>query len=156
MLGSILRGISPKKKNWLSIDLGRFLMMCIYIFKHVFMWPCLSFCLQRGFRFRYGCEGPSHGGLPGASSEKNRKTYPTVKVTLPVCDCFLCLLKSLLTSTDVWCVSSLWCWNKVPGVNLCGSEEAGSPVFWCQAALSSTFKLFPVWNDEAKNNVQKW
>uniref|UniRef100_A0A3B5M7P2 RHD domain-containing protein n=1 Tax=Xiphophorus couchianus TaxID=32473 RepID=A0A3B5M7P2_9TELE len=35
--------------------------------------------LQRGFRFRYGCEGPSHGGLPGASSEKNRKTYPTVK-----------------------------------------------------------------------------
>nr|XP_020494025.1 LOW QUALITY PROTEIN: nuclear factor NF-kappa-B p105 subunit [Labrus bergylta] len=36
---------------------------------------------QRGFRFRYGCEGPSHGGLPGASSEKNRKTYPTVKIT---------------------------------------------------------------------------
>ncbi|KFP84727.1 Nuclear factor NF-kappa-B p100 subunit, partial [Acanthisitta chloris] len=35
---------------------------------------------QRGFRFRYGCEGPSHGGLPGASSEKGRKTYPTVKV----------------------------------------------------------------------------
>uniref|UniRef100_A0A665V0J8 Nuclear factor of kappa light polypeptide gene enhancer in B-cells 1 n=1 Tax=Echeneis naucrates TaxID=173247 RepID=A0A665V0J8_ECHNA len=36
--------------------------------------------LQRGFRFRYGCEGPSHGGLPGASSEKNRKTYPTIKI----------------------------------------------------------------------------
>uniref|UniRef100_A0A8C8CJT9 RHD domain-containing protein n=1 Tax=Oncorhynchus tshawytscha TaxID=74940 RepID=A0A8C8CJT9_ONCTS len=37
-------------------------------------------CLfQRGFRFRYGCEGPSHGGLPGASSEKNRKSYPQVK-----------------------------------------------------------------------------
>ncbi|KAJ3602778.1 hypothetical protein NHX12_030526 [Muraenolepis orangiensis] len=35
---------------------------------------------QRGFRFRYGCEGPSHGGLPGASSEKNRKSFPTVKV----------------------------------------------------------------------------
>ncbi|XP_072924098.1 nuclear factor NF-kappa-B p105 subunit-like isoform X3 [Hemitrygon akajei] len=35
---------------------------------------------QRGFRFRYGCEGPSHGGLPGVSSEKNKKTYPTVKV----------------------------------------------------------------------------
>ncbi|XP_078116114.1 nuclear factor NF-kappa-B p105 subunit isoform X1 [Sander vitreus] len=35
---------------------------------------------QRGFRFRYGCEGPSHGGLPGASSEKNRKTYPAVKI----------------------------------------------------------------------------
>uniref|UniRef100_A0AAV2KFX7 E2 ubiquitin-conjugating enzyme n=1 Tax=Knipowitschia caucasica TaxID=637954 RepID=A0AAV2KFX7_KNICA len=34
----------------------------------------------RGFRFRYGCEGPSHGGLPGASSGKNRKTYPTVKI----------------------------------------------------------------------------
>ncbi|KAK1875803.1 Nuclear factor NF-kappa-B p105 subunit [Dissostichus eleginoides] len=36
---------------------------------------------QRGFRFRYGCEGPSHGGLPGASSEKNRKTYPAVKIS---------------------------------------------------------------------------
>uniref|UniRef100_A0A3Q2UA30 RHD domain-containing protein n=1 Tax=Fundulus heteroclitus TaxID=8078 RepID=A0A3Q2UA30_FUNHE len=34
----------------------------------------------RGFRFRYECEGPSHGGLPGASSEKNRRTYPTVKI----------------------------------------------------------------------------
>uniref|UniRef100_A0A6Q2YGP1 RHD domain-containing protein n=1 Tax=Esox lucius TaxID=8010 RepID=A0A6Q2YGP1_ESOLU len=35
----------------------------------------------RGFRFRYECEGPSHGGLPGASSERNRRTYPTVKVS---------------------------------------------------------------------------
>uniref|UniRef100_A0A670HPE2 Nuclear factor kappa B subunit 2 n=1 Tax=Podarcis muralis TaxID=64176 RepID=A0A670HPE2_PODMU len=35
----------------------------------------------RGFRFRYGCEGPSHGGLPGASSEKGHKTYPTVKIS---------------------------------------------------------------------------
>uniref|UniRef100_A0A7N6BWG0 RHD domain-containing protein n=1 Tax=Anabas testudineus TaxID=64144 RepID=A0A7N6BWG0_ANATE len=35
---------------------------------------------SRGFRFRYECEGPSHGGLPGASSEKNRRTYPTVKI----------------------------------------------------------------------------
>ncbi|KAM6979711.1 LOW QUALITY PROTEIN: nuclear factor NF-kappa-B p105 subunit [Aplochiton taeniatus] len=35
---------------------------------------------QRGFRFRYGCEGPSHGGLPGAYSEKNRKSFPTVKI----------------------------------------------------------------------------
>lgn len=35
---------------------------------------------QRGFRFRYECEGPSHGGLPGASSERTRRTYPTVKV----------------------------------------------------------------------------
>ncbi|XP_063047238.1 nuclear factor NF-kappa-B p100 subunit isoform X2 [Engraulis encrasicolus] len=35
---------------------------------------------KRGFRFRYECEGPSHGGLPGASSERNRRTYPTVKV----------------------------------------------------------------------------
>uniref|UniRef100_A0A4W3IZC9 Nuclear factor kappa B subunit 1 n=1 Tax=Callorhinchus milii TaxID=7868 RepID=A0A4W3IZC9_CALMI len=42
---------------------------------------CALICvLQRGFRFRYGCEGPSHGGLPGASSEKNKKTYPTVKI----------------------------------------------------------------------------
>ncbi|KAL1263066.1 hypothetical protein QQF64_005805 [Cirrhinus molitorella] len=36
---------------------------------------------QRGFRFRYECEGPSHGGLPGATSERNRRTYPTVKVS---------------------------------------------------------------------------
>nr|XP_040029094.1 nuclear factor NF-kappa-B p105 subunit isoform X2 [Gasterosteus aculeatus aculeatus] len=36
---------------------------------------------QRGFRFRYGCEGPSHGGLPGASSEKTSKTYPAVKIS---------------------------------------------------------------------------
>lgn len=44
-------------------------------------WLIPSFPPQRGFRFRYGCEGPSHGGLPGASSEKGRKTYPTVKVS---------------------------------------------------------------------------
>ncbi|NXA30349.1 NFKB2 factor, partial [Ibidorhyncha struthersii] len=43
-------------------------------------WLIPSLPPQRGFRFRYGCEGPSHGGLPGASSEKGRKTYPTVKV----------------------------------------------------------------------------
>uniref|UniRef100_A0A3B4DB68 Nuclear factor of kappa light polypeptide gene enhancer in B-cells 2 (p49/p100) n=1 Tax=Pygocentrus nattereri TaxID=42514 RepID=A0A3B4DB68_PYGNA len=39
-----------------------------------------EFTSLRGFRFRYECEGPSHGGLPGASSERNRRTYPTVKV----------------------------------------------------------------------------
>ncbi|NXT29695.1 NFKB2 factor, partial [Syrrhaptes paradoxus] len=43
-------------------------------------WLTTSLPPQRGFRFRYGCEGPSHGGLPGASSEKGRKTYPTVKI----------------------------------------------------------------------------
>uniref|UniRef100_A0A0G2JGK6 Nuclear factor of kappa light polypeptide gene enhancer in B cells 1, p105 n=1 Tax=Mus musculus TaxID=10090 RepID=A0A0G2JGK6_MOUSE len=41
---------------------------------------------QRGFRFRYVCEGPSHGGLPGASSEKNKKSYPQVK--RPPCNRF--------------------------------------------------------------------
>ncbi|KAG2463035.1 NFKB2 factor, partial [Polypterus senegalus] len=40
----------------------------------------LTIAEKRGFRFRYECEGPSHGGLPGASSEKNKKTYPTVKI----------------------------------------------------------------------------
>ncbi|WAQ97288.1 NFKB1-like protein [Mya arenaria] len=35
---------------------------------------------QRGFRFRYECEGPSHGGLQGASSERYRKTVPTVRI----------------------------------------------------------------------------
>ncbi|XP_069124904.1 nuclear factor NF-kappa-B p105 subunit-like isoform X1 [Argopecten irradians] len=34
----------------------------------------------RGFRFRYECEGPSHGGLQGEKSEKYRKTYPTIKI----------------------------------------------------------------------------
>ncbi|CAH1247176.1 NFKB1 [Branchiostoma lanceolatum] len=45
--------------------------------------PCLQITEQpksRGFRFRYGCEGPSHGGIPGIHSEKNRKTYPAVKI----------------------------------------------------------------------------
>lgn len=35
---------------------------------------------QRGFRFRYVCEGPSHGGLPGASSERNKKSFPQIKI----------------------------------------------------------------------------
>ncbi|XP_062517490.1 nuclear factor NF-kappa-B p105 subunit-like isoform X2 [Corticium candelabrum] len=35
---------------------------------------------SRGFRFRYPCEGPSHGGLPGASSTKSRKSFPTVQL----------------------------------------------------------------------------
>ncbi|EPY78492.1 nuclear factor NF-kappa-B p105 subunit [Camelus ferus] len=42
--------------------------------------PYLGGHEQRGFRFRYVCEGPSHGGLPGASSEKNKKSYPQVKI----------------------------------------------------------------------------
>ncbi|GFS09172.1 nuclear factor NF-kappa-B p105 subunit [Elysia marginata] len=35
---------------------------------------------QRGFRFRYPCEGGSHGGLQGTRSERSRKSYPTIKV----------------------------------------------------------------------------
>uniref|UniRef100_UPI00358F603F nuclear factor NF-kappa-B p105 subunit-like isoform X2 n=1 Tax=Myxine glutinosa TaxID=7769 RepID=UPI00358F603F len=35
---------------------------------------------QHGFRFRYSCEGQSHGGLPGITSRQTRKTYPTVKI----------------------------------------------------------------------------
>lgn len=35
---------------------------------------------QRGFRFRYPCEGPSHGGLPGEFSEKGKKSYPSVQL----------------------------------------------------------------------------
>uniref|UniRef100_A0A8B9KJI7 Nuclear factor of kappa light polypeptide gene enhancer in B-cells 2 (p49/p100) n=1 Tax=Astyanax mexicanus TaxID=7994 RepID=A0A8B9KJI7_ASTMX len=49
-------------------------LLCMF-----YMYLCFM-CWQRGFRFRYECEGPSHGGLPGASSERNRRTYPTVKV----------------------------------------------------------------------------
>lgn len=40
----------------------------------------LVFCSQRGFRFRYPCEGPSHGGLPGQYSEKGKKSYPSVQL----------------------------------------------------------------------------
>ncbi|XP_073234456.1 nuclear factor NF-kappa-B p105 subunit-like [Porites lutea] len=36
---------------------------------------------QRGFRFRYPCEGPSHGGLPGQYSEKGKKSYPSVQLS---------------------------------------------------------------------------
>ena len=32
----------------------------------------------RGFRFRYGCEGPSHGGITGENSERGKRTFPTV------------------------------------------------------------------------------
>ncbi|KAL8565005.1 hypothetical protein ACOMHN_003381 [Nucella lapillus] len=35
---------------------------------------------QRGFRFRYECEGPSHGGLQGEKTERNSKTYPSIKI----------------------------------------------------------------------------
>ncbi|XP_028414852.1 nuclear factor NF-kappa-B p105 subunit-like [Dendronephthya gigantea] len=35
---------------------------------------------QRGFRFRYSCEGPSHGGLPGERSAKGRKSFPSVQI----------------------------------------------------------------------------
>ncbi|CAE1313443.1 NFKB1 [Acanthosepion pharaonis] len=35
---------------------------------------------SRGFRFRYKCEGPSHGGLQGVKSEKGKKSYPTVQI----------------------------------------------------------------------------
>nr|UZH84476.1 P105 [Sinohyriopsis cumingii] len=34
----------------------------------------------RGFRFRYECEGPSHGGLQGEKSEKYRRTYPSIRI----------------------------------------------------------------------------
>jgi hypothetical protein len=36
---------------------------------------------SRGFRFRYECEGPSHGGLQGEKSEKYRKTFPAIRVS---------------------------------------------------------------------------
>ena len=39
----------------------------------------LALC-QRGFRFRYPCEGPSHGGLPGERTEKGKKTFPSVQL----------------------------------------------------------------------------
>nr|ALG40993.1 NF-kappa B [Anthopleura buddemeieri] len=35
---------------------------------------------SRGFRFRYPCEGPSHGGLPGEFSSQKNKSYPSVQL----------------------------------------------------------------------------
>ena len=34
----------------------------------------------RGFRFRYHCEGESHGSLRGEHSCSNMKTYPSIRV----------------------------------------------------------------------------
>ena len=35
---------------------------------------------QRGFRFRYECEGKSHGGLQGESSRREKRSYPSIRV----------------------------------------------------------------------------
>lgn len=35
---------------------------------------------SKGFRFRYACEGKSHGGIQGATSRKDKKTFPTVRL----------------------------------------------------------------------------
>ncbi|ESO05712.1 hypothetical protein HELRODRAFT_77620, partial [Helobdella robusta] len=35
---------------------------------------------SKGFRFRYACEGKSHGGLQGVNHRKDKKTVPTVKI----------------------------------------------------------------------------
>uniref|UniRef100_H3A0A0 Nuclear factor NF-kappa-B p105 subunit n=1 Tax=Latimeria chalumnae TaxID=7897 RepID=H3A0A0_LATCH len=61
----------------------KFLQLIFYFFVFLVDGPYLQIIeqpKQRGFRFRYGCEGPSHGGLPGASSEKNKKSYPQVEL----------------------------------------------------------------------------
>ena len=56
---------------------------------------------QRGFRFRYDCEGQSHGGLPGENSEKHRKqkTYPTVRVSVGSEDECVCIRDCMLVSS---------------------------------------------------------
>ena len=71
--------------------------MCVHVL-FTFMFVCDCFLvadiLQRGFRFRYDCEGQSHGGLPGEGSEKHRrqKTYPTVRVSgvVPIAIMYTC------------------------------------------------------------------
>lgn len=35
---------------------------------------------MRGYRFRYQCEGDSHGGLQGKNSNQGHKSYPSVKL----------------------------------------------------------------------------
>ena len=47
------------------------------------MQPTLSVLLeplQRGYRYRYMCEGSAHGPIPGETSTKENKTYPTIRV----------------------------------------------------------------------------
>ena len=39
---------------------------------------------SRGLRFRYKCEGRSAGSLPGERSTNEQKTFPTIKVNVPV------------------------------------------------------------------------
>ena len=36
--------------------------------------------LQRGYRFRYMCEGSAHGPIPSESSTKENKSYPTIRI----------------------------------------------------------------------------
>ena len=38
--------------------------------------------LAKGLRFRYECEGRSAGSIPGVSSTNDRKTHPTIQVSL--------------------------------------------------------------------------
>lgn len=67
------------------------------VYASVFLGPYIDIVEQpqaRGFRFRYECEGPSHGGLQGEKSEKYRKTFPSIKVSpqlFPVKDLILLL-----------------------------------------------------------------
>ena len=37
---------------------------------------------SKGLRFRYECEGRSAGSIPGAGSTNERKTFPTIEVSL--------------------------------------------------------------------------
>lgn len=56
-----------------------------YLMWYFFLEPYIEIVEQpqaRGFRFRYECEGPSHGGLQGEKSEKYRKTFPSIRVSL--------------------------------------------------------------------------
>ena len=49
---------------------------------------------SRGFRFRYACEGTSHGGIQGEHSGKSKKSFPTVQVSRWFMKKRLCPLKS--------------------------------------------------------------
>ena len=54
---------------------------------------------QRGHRFRYKCEGGSHGGIKGEFSEEKNKTFPSIKVcqvTAKNITIYSCLLYPLI------------------------------------------------------------
>jgi len=57
---------------------------------------------SRGFRFRYECEGKSHGGLQGEMSRREKRSYPSVRVC-----CHQTLIHFLVLKLNLFQISFL-------------------------------------------------